>query len=948
MLELVSAVGYHPCYVRVCYLEFLVKKIAQWVAINLVVAVFIALCCYLTANYMVRATLSVSIWPAAGLGVGFIMVFGKKIIPAIVLSEIINSLVLYKIHLDFGWNLMTVYDLLLLTTNIFRPLFAGFLVRYIVGVQPKLIQFKYVLRFFAFGGVIPCLVSTVFFVILLTGAGYYSADDFLQKGLFWYLSDLMSVLIFAPVVMAFLARPRSIWKPRIITVAVPILAGFLLVFMMFSSFRNYEEKRINEIVVTHINYLLKSTENKNYQQLIEFLETNSQAFQLDRYKIEIDQNINDEYINHYTSQDVLTSRYDNFVHSGYFSAGGDAYRITLTPTPMYFTEESSFSLWLTLFIALAFIGFVGMGMLTLTGRHLVTAREIKDRTLQLNLINKELQDRNQNYQRIIENQPVIFWKVNLALDKVTYVSREAEAILGYSVEDWLNKPHFFTKVIHPNDLSLVKDNMHQPFKHEKHVEIEYRIRHANNQYRWFRDVLYIPEDFTDSNEVMGMLIDITDKKNDTEKIHHLAFHDSLTQLPNRQKFQNQLKYLIEYGLEEKKFGAVLFLDMDRFKVLNDALGHHFGDQLLLNIAERLREFEQDFNVMARFGGDEFVLATECEYENINDASVQVILLAEQIIASLAEPYSISDTQHVCTVSMGITIFPHPHVSVNDIIRQADVAMYRSKDQGRNQVTMYHASMKKENDKILYVEQVLRHAVSHDSFILKYQPIVDSERNVVCFESLIRILNDQQTLFPDEFIPVAEDTDLIQPVGRWVLSHACMKIMDCQHNISVNVSSKQFHQQGFIMYIDQLMKHFNVQDGRLTIELTEGVVVGNLNEIQYKFQRLKEMGVLIAIDDFGTGYSSLEYLRQLPIDYLKIDKSFVSDLTSSKSSQIIIETIISMAKHLNLKTVAEGVETEVQFEVLQSIGCDLFQGYLFGKPGDLMTIQSTEESQTNRI
>ena len=451
-------------------------------------------------------------------------------------------------------------------------------------------------------------------------------------------------------------------------------------------------------------------------------------------------------------------------------------------------------------------------------------------------------------------------------------------------------------------------------------------------------MLYIPEDYLDSNEVMGMLIDITEKKNDTEKIHHLAFHDSLTQLPNRQKFQIALNDLIKCGLKENKFGAVLFLDMDRFKVLNDALGHHFGDQLLLKIAERLRIYAEEFNVIARFGGDEFVLASDCEFDNVNDASVQIILLAERIISTLAEPYVINNNQHICTVSMGITIFPHQHSTVNDIIRQADVAMYRSKEQGRNQVTMYHASMKKENDKILYVEQVLRHAVSHDSFILKYQPIVDSNREVVCFESLIRIYNDHQTLFPDEFIPVAEDTDLIQPVGRWVLSHACLKIMDCQHNISVNVSSKQFHQQGFIMYIGQLMKHFNVADGQLTIELTEGVVVGNLNEIQYKFQRLKDMGVLIAIDDFGTGYSSLEYLRKLPIDYLKIDKSFVADLINNNSSQVIIETIISMAKHMNLQTVAEGVETEKQFEVLKLIGCDYFQGYLFGKPGDLMTIE----------
>jgi EAL domain-containing protein (putative c-di-GMP-specific phosphodiesterase class I) len=341
--------------------------------------------------------------------------------------------------------------------------------------------------------------------------------------------------------------------------------------------------------------------------------------------------------------------------------------------------------------------------------------------------------------------------------------------------------------------------------------------------------------------------------------------------------------------------------------------------------------------MARFGGDEFVLATDCEYLNVNDATVQIIMLAEQIIKRLAEPYYINSHHHVCTVSMGITLYPFEHTTVNDIIRQADVAMYRSKEQGRNQVTMYHESMRKDNDKMLFVEQVLRKAVSDDDFILKYQPIVNREREVVCFESLIRIFNEQLTIFPDDFIPVAEDTDLIQQVGRWVISHACLKIMDCNYNISVNVSSKQFHQQGFIMYIEQMLKRFNIGKEKLIIELTEGVVVGNISEIQYKFNRLKSMGVLIAIDDFGTGYSSLEYLRQLPIDYLKIDKSFVADLGHDDSAKVIIDTIISMAQHLNLQTVAEGVETEEQFAILKSIGCDLFQGYLFGRPGDLMTL-----------
>lgn len=889
---------------------------------------------------MVRPTLSVAIWPATGLGIGLIMVWGKRIIPAIALGELINSFVLYQVHLDFGWNETTFYDILLWTNNVFRPVFAGFLARFMVGTQPSLIQIKSILKFFFYACAIPCLVSTVFFVLLLTGAGHYSSDDFFIKGLLWYLGDWMSVMIFTPVVMAFLAKPRNIWKPRILNVAIPITTGFFMVFLLFNSFKSYEEDRINEIIRTHIKYIAKNaiSQNQDFPSLIQAIKSSTDDLKLDRYKIEIDEIIDGRLINRFISNDVLTTLYENHVNKEFIKLRGAPYQITITPTNTYFSEESSWSLWLAIMIALFFSGFLGVGLLTMSGRQSLTTKEVKRRTKQLNQINKELQERNQDYKRIIENQPVIFWKVNLKEDQITFVSQEAEAILGYPVDQWLTEPRFFTKRVHPDDLQLVTDTMLQHHTQEKHVEIEYRIKHANGTFRWFRDVLYIPEDFHDSNEVMGMLVDITDKKNDTEKIQHLAFHDYLTQLPNRQKFQLELNELIENGLNEKKFGAVVFLDMDRFKVLNDALGHHFGDQLLLKIAGRLKQYATEFKVIARFGGDEFVLASDCEFSNANDAAVQIIMLAEKIIQSLAEPYIINNNQHICTVSMGITVYPNEHTTVNDIIRQSDVAMYRSKDQGRNQVTMYHPSMKKDNDKILYIEQVLRNAVSNDSFVLKFQPIVNRNREVVCFESLIRIYADNQTIYPDEFIPVAEDTDLIQPLGRWVISHACLKIMDCQHNISVNVSSKQFHQQGFIMYIDQLMKRFNVGSGQLAIELTEGVVVGNINEIQYKFQRLKDMGVLIAIDDFGTGYSSLEYLRQLPIDYLKIDKSFVHDLDKDKSCRVIIETIISMAQHLNLQTVAEGVETEEQFTILETMGCDFFQGFLFGKPGDLMTIQ----------
>ena len=229
-------------------MEIKLNPIVKWTVINLIVAVLFAGCCFIAHKYMVRPTLSVTIWPAAGIGVGLIMAWGKKIIPAIALAETINSFVLYQVHLDFGWNKMTLYDILLWLNNIFRPIFAGFLARHVIGSQPRLIQTKQILKFFTFASVIPCAISTTIFVILLIGAGHYTTSDYFVKGGLWYLGDLMSVLIFTPVIMSFIACPRTVWKPRIISVGIPILAGFTLVFALFSSFKSYEEKRINEII----------------------------------------------------------------------------------------------------------------------------------------------------------------------------------------------------------------------------------------------------------------------------------------------------------------------------------------------------------------------------------------------------------------------------------------------------------------------------------------------------------------------------------------------------------------------------------------------------------------------------------------------------------------------------------------------------------------------------
>ncbi|WP_154224097.1 EAL domain-containing protein [Marinicella rhabdoformis] len=910
------------------------NQTVRLILLNLLFAVVYTAVTYLAYKMMVRPSLAVTLWPATGLGVAFIVIWGRKFILGIVLGELISSILLYRFLDAMGFNQAFMFDLLLLATSIFRPCFAGFMARKLMGMDLSLMKIRDIIRFFLFAAVIPCFITTLIFSGLLMADGHYTADNVVTKFVAWYVGDLLSIMIVCPMVFSLFAKPRSIWKPRIWQAAVPTLAGFCLVFFLFDSLRANDEVQIKNTMALKSRYIEKvgTSQQLSQPELIDFLESNHQALVMDDYCIELNDETNGQLLYGFNTGQSI--RFPNINNTLKFRIKDDHYSLKLTPINRFYDGQYSWSLWSIVFVSMLYTGLVGAGLLAMTGRNALTDLEIKRRTKLLNEANKDLAVSNENYRHIVDRQPVVFWKINMLEDRIVYVNQEAESILGYPIMQWHEEPHFLSKKIHPDDLSKVKWNIQESFATGERMELEYRVKHASGEYRWFRDVLNIPSEFQDSVECMGMMIDITDKKNAENKIKHLAFYDYLTNLPNRQNFQSKLSRLMKQGQEEGHYGAVMFLDMDRFKILNDALGHHFGDQLLVNIAERLNEFTDEVAVVARFGGDEFVIATQVEYETPNDTAVNVIMLAEDIIKKLAEPYQIGEHKHTCTVSMGLAVYPSPGSNVNDIIKHADAAMYRSKEQGRNQLTIYHDSMKAHNDQVLFIEQILREAVANNNFILKYQPITNRNREIISYESLIRIFHNGEVIFPDQFIPVAEETGMIQEMGRWVIEEACRAVNTLNKPVTINVSSHQFHQQGFIKHIEQCMATNNISKDMLTVELTEGVVVGNLHEIIYKFNRLKEIGVQIAIDDFGTGYSSLEYLRKIPINYLKIDKSFVRDLHADKSAQVIIETIIAMAKHLNLEVVAEGVESDFQHKMLLDLGCDYFQGYLFGKPAGI--------------
>ncbi|WP_198244540.1 bifunctional diguanylate cyclase/phosphodiesterase [methane-oxidizing endosymbiont of Gigantopelta aegis] len=438
--------------------------------------------------------------------------------------------------------------------------------------------------------------------------------------------------------------------------------------------------------------------------------------------------------------------------------------------------------------------------------------------------------------------------------------------------------------------------------------------------------------------VLISIRDITEQKKSEQEIAELAFYDALTGLANRRLLLNQLQTEIISAKRNNVYGAVIFMDLDRFKVLNDSLGHHVGDELLKQVAGRIQSVLRDEDLAARLGGDEFVVLIRPHAQSqdqIQEASHKV---AEKIRKALEQPYFMGEYEHICSSSFGISIFPEEGVSANAILQQADKAMYAAKEQGRNAVCFYHITMQQQADERLFLEKELRRALKQNDFTLVYQPQLDRDGNVHSAEALIRWQHAEKgVISPAQFIPLAEETGLIIEIGEWVLNQACQHLRQWSErgilldHVAVNVSARQFSQAHFVESVRQAIKRSGIPASALFIELTEGILLKNIHETVEKMRALKEIGVKISIDDFGTGYSSLAYLKSLPLDQLKIDQSFVRDILIDPNDAVIVETIIHMANNLQLEIVAEGVEDKGQKEFLEARGCEIFQGYYFSKP-----------------
>ncbi len=666
------------------------------------------------------------------------------------------------------------------------------------------------------------------------------------------------------------------------------------------------------------------------------------------------------------------------------------WEIAYLPAEDFFHHHQSRERWWLLSGCLLFTSLAGMSLLMLTGRTLRTEEIVQVRTQELHEEVSQRENRSKIFQALVVSTPL---SEVLGLIVKTIEDEDPQICCSILLQEQNSQylklgaaarlPEFFVSAI--DGMSITKGTascgtaafLRQRVivadinSHPYWTEFLPLAQQAKLQACWSEPIV------SSDDKVMGTLAfyyptvktpdaaglqkiaefaklaSLAIEKNRTEeRILHLAFYDTLTQLPNRRLLNDRLTKELAGVDRHEGYGALMFLDLDHFKTLNDSLGHHIGDELLIQVAMRLKECVRDEDTVARLGGDEFVvLQTAASSESSQQASDCALTIAKRIQKALFIPYSLQGYEHHVTSSIGITLFSKENNEIDAIFKQADTAMYAAKSKGRNTFSFYNTQMQHHADQRLALERDLIIALNTQQFELHYQPQYDADGLIVSAEALLRWVHPEKGLVTtSDFIRACEESGLILAIGEWTLKAACQQLLrwPMLKGLAINIGSRQFHQPGFVQQLSDILAEYQLPPHSVILELTEKTITkDNVASIE-KMNALQHLGVRIAIDNFGTGYSSVAHLKNLPINQIKIDQLFIRDIAVDSNNNVIVETMIMIAKQLELHVVAEGVETQEQVKLLQAMGCSIYQGYHFNKPLAADELDTLLKSQANSL
>lgn len=609
----------------------------------------------------------------------------------------------------------------------------------------------------------------------------------------------------------------------------------------------------------------------------------------------------------------------------------------------YFYQGRGFELLLS-HLLIWFIGMTGFGLGWRREHFLDNERRKK---------NQLLEESEALYRAMTNNGQALIWIADLNKN-CTFFNQPWLDFTGRSIDQELGEG--WTDNVHPDDLTHCLNTYHKAFDERQKFSMIYRLKRRDGEYRW------IVDDGTPRYDAQGHFVgyighglDITDVREAKTEIDYLTNFDLLTQLPNRQLTTQYLMHALHASEQNQQYGAVILIDLDNFKLLNESQGHDVGDELLQKVAARLSDLTQNQAKLGRFSGDEFMILLE----NLSTKGDRALTKTNQFISTLMQslslPYPLAHHDYQTTCSVGVMLFQGDHYLVDDLIKSAEVAMYRAKENGRNTYKFFDPSMQLLVMKRSELERDLRNAINRQEFVLYLQPQVNQQGQITGAEALIRWAHPKLgILSPSEFIDLAEETGLILPLGHWILEQACQILVrwaadssTASLTLSVNISARQLHQVDFVEQTLNQLEQCGSDPTKLKLEITESMLVVGVQQVMQKMHQIKANGVRFSLDDFGTGYSSLAYLKQLPLDQLKIDQSFVRDILVDKNDAAIAKMVVALAESLGLDVIAEGVETREQQAMLAELGCYHYQGFLYGHPCPIEEFE-TRVLQTNAL
>lgn len=549
------------------------------------------------------------------------------------------------------------------------------------------------------------------------------------------------------------------------------------------------------------------------------------------------------------------------------------------------------------------------------------------------------------------------WENNLTTGEITFLAQRIFGELGYTREDMGDRMDWLFSIVHPDDLPMIQAAITSYLAgNTDKYRYEFRFRAKTGEWVWYANYGKIYGE-QENQRLIGVTFNINERKQSEEELrlanlqlaqqnlqldqmnrhlNVLSSTDPLTLLPNRRHLEEQLQRITK---QPKSSGALLFLDLDNFKNINDLHGHAVGDNLLCQVAGRLQTSVRSEDMVARFGGDEFVILIHFPDDQLEPLQHHIQDICQRILAELNHPYQVGELEFLSSCSIGISLFPNHGTDPEMLIQQADMALYQAKSRGRNTLLFFQPIMQQTLQYHTTLENDLRQAITGQQFELHYQVQVDNQLRPVGVEALLRWHHPTKGLLqPEQFIPIAENSGFIHSIGLWVLQTACATLARWQHLpamkhlvMSINITAKAFHYAHFADKVLHTLAAEGIGPDKLCLELTESVMLDNVTHAVNMMNRLRAQGVQFALDDFGTGYSSLQYLKRLPVKQLKIDQYFVNDMISNTDGQAIVRAITAMANALNIEVIAEGVETEAQLHQLRECGCYHFQGFLLGRP-----------------